>query len=340
MSPLVLIIIGLILILGFGLVAFLLHASRSADSPTMRQQAAVSNNLRNLVVAQRQRKDAAARGDTVVGGDDARSLAFIAAEEGQHDQKSVIESSKMTMEKMLRYARWSITPLQFRGIQIFLAVLFFLPAYLHATVFIQMLMFFVGYATPKTLLDRSLKKRFEAFDEDYPVMLLSYVSLLKTGMSPIAGLEAAGKGLDETSLVRAEIELLIERLRLGLAEEQAISAFGETVAHPELELFVQSLILSRRVGGTLSQTLERLARQVRKRQQFRKQAVAAVGMERSSLQMIAAIMTLLMFYLAWTAPGLVFPAFSHPLGMKVFQCGLMLIVFGFYWSNKVTDVKV
>ena len=41
-------------------------------------------------------------------------------------------------------------------------------------------------------------------------------------MSTISGLEAAAKGLDDDSLVRAEVELLIERLRLGMTEEQAL----------------------------------------------------------------------------------------------------------------------
>ena len=172
------------------------------------------------------------------------------------------------------------------------------------------------------------------------MMLMQFVSLLKTGMNVIAGLEAAGKGLEESSLVRAEIELLVERLRLGLNEEQAVNAFGEDIAHPELELFVQSLLLSRRVGGTLSATLERLARQVRKRQQFREQAVAAVGMERGSIYAIALIMTLLLFYIGFSQPELVLPAFSHPTGQNILQTGFALIVGGFYWSKKVTNIKV
>lgn len=339
MSAIVGLIVLLIIVLAAGLVFVLLSARGSADSSSMRHQAQVSSNLRNLVLAQRQRQAAASRGEEVIEGPRA-SLALVAAEEGDLNRKKVIASSRMNLEKKLRYAKWPVSPIQFRGVQVFMALLFFLPAYLYATVFIQILAAAMGFIIPGMLLDRSLKKRFEAFDEDYPVMLLSYVSLLKTGMSPIAGLESAGKGLDEESLVRAEINLLLERLRLGLTEDQAISAFGEEIAHPELELFVQSLILSRRVGGQLSQTLERLAKQVRKRQQFRKQAVAAVGMERSSLYMIAVIMGLLMLYLMWTAPQLVFPAFSHPLGNKIFQCGLMLIVFGFYWSRKVTDIKI
>lgn len=298
-----------------------------------------TSNLRNMVMSQRDfRAEVSKQGGKVARGG-SNNLAIAAAAEGDVSKKNS-NSSRIDLEKKLRYAKWPITAVQFRTFQGFSGIIAAAAVYNIATIYIVIMAFVMVPLLIGGILDRAINKRFEAFDKDYPVLLLSYVSLLKTGMSAIQGLEAAAKGLDDDSLVREEVELLIERLRLGMTEEQAIGAFGEDIAHPELELFVQSLILSKRVGGTLSTTLERLAKQVRKRQQFRKQAVAAVGMERSSLHMIAVVMGLLMIYLTYTAPQLVFPAFKHPLGKKVFQFGIMTIVFGFYWSKKVTEIKI
>jgi Flp pilus assembly protein TadB len=298
-----------------------------------------SSNLRNMVMSQRDSRAEAVKQGAKVIRSGSNNLAVAAAAEGDVSKKNS-NSSRIDLEKKLRYAKWPITAVQFRAFQVLAGIIAAAAVYNFATIWIFLMVLFMVPATIGGILDKAINKRFEAFDKDYPVLLLSYVSLLKTGMSAIQGLEAAAKGLDEDSLVREEVELLIERLRLGMTEEQAIGAFGEDIAHPELELFVQSLILSKRVGGTLSTTLERLAKQVRKRQQFRKQAVAAVGMERSSLHMIAVVMGLLMVYLTYTAPQLVFPAFKHPLGKKVFQFGIMTIVFGFYWSKKVTEIKI
>lgn len=299
------------------------------------QRTSVSANLRNLVVAQRH-QDVSGSGTR----SNASKLAIAAAEETQLSRKRTTASSRMTLEKRLRYARWPITPLQFRFIQVLLAVCAFLPAYLYMTPFLQGVSFVLTFLLVDSLLDMFINRRFKLFDVDYPVMLLSYVSLLKTGMGVIGGLEAAAKGLDPGSLVRAEVELLVERLRLGLTEEQAINAFGEDIAHPELELFVQSLLLSRKVGGTLSSTLERLAKQVRKRQQFRDQAIAAVGMERSSLHVIAVIMSLLLIYIAFKSPDLMLPALTDPTGKTILQGGVGLVFLGFYWSRVVTKIKV
>lgn len=318
-----------------GLVVFLTVGSPFGGEK-LTTQSAVSSNLRSLVQSQRAQKS---RTDESTEQIERHNLALAAAAESGLSRKRTSGSSRMTLEKRLRFGHWPITPWQFRLIQFLAFIVIFVPVSRHGTIS-TILLTFLAPVVVSGFLEMSIKRHFKAFDDDYPVILLSYVSLLKTGMNTINGLEAAAKGLDPDSVVRAEVELLVERLRLGLTEEQAINSFGEDIAHPELELFVQSLLLSRRVGGTLSATLERLAKQVRKRQQFRQQAVAAVGMERSSIYMIAVIMSLLLGYLAFASPELIFPAFSHPLGNKIFQTGISLIILGFYWSSKVTNIKI
>jgi tight adherence protein B len=329
------VIVIIILIVG-GLLLWGLISVGLPFGNTLSSKSTVSNNLRSLVAAQRQQHDSP-KGNSV----QKKNLALAAAAQSELSARKRAKNAKMTIEKKLRYAQWPITSFQFVMLQFSITLLSFVIFFaldLHWILYVVLTL--LTWAIVGAVLDMAVDRRYKLFDVDYPVLLMSYVSLLKTGMNTITGLEAAAKGLDDGSLVRAEVELLIERLRLGLTEEQAISAFGEDVPHPELELFVQSLILSRRVGGTLSSTLERLAKQVRKRQQFREQAVAAVGMERGSIWVIAAIMTALLVYLYFTAPDLINPALKKGLGWNIFQIGLALIAAGMYWSRKVTQIKI
>jgi tight adherence protein B len=189
-------------------------------------------------------------------------------------------------------------------------------------------------------LNRSIEKRFKAFDADYPQMLLSLVGLLKTGMNPMGALEAASKGLDDGSLVRQEIELMIERLRFGVSEDKSIGSFGEDIFHPEIELFVQALLLSRRVGGTLSDTLDRLAKQVRKRQYFRSAANAAVGLQRGSIWFILGILVSLEVYLYIVYPESITGAINDEFGWQVWQGSIVVILLGLYWVRQVTKIRV
>lgn len=328
-SETLLVLFSLIIVFVIGILWVLFGGSSKKNNQTA--------NLRSLVIAQ---KNISKASEEKVKYSGTSSLAYYAAQESGLSNKEKSLNSVNSLTKRLKYANWKMTPFQFRIIQWLITLAILIPAFFKVTWF---LFFVIAFLVPELVdgfLQKAIDKRYDAFDNDYPAMLLSYVSLLKTGMNAIGGLDATAKGLEEDSLVRAEIELLIERLRLGLSEEQAINAFAEDIPHPELELFVQSLLLSRKVGGGLSQTLERLAKQVRKRQQFRKQAIAVVGMEKYSSYMIAGIMTGLLGYLSFSSPDLIVPALSHPVGTKIIQTGVGLIMIGFYWSKKVTNIKI
>jgi tight adherence protein B len=191
-----------------------------------------------------------------------------------------------------------------------------------------------------SFIDYRMEARFKKFDKDYPQFILSLVGMLKTGLNPIQGLEAAASNLEERSLVRVEVELMLERLRLGVSEERSIGSFGEDINHPEIELFVQALLLSRRVGGNLSETLDRLARQVRKRQYFRQSAVGAVGLQRGSIWFILAILSALQGYLYVAWPESVIITWTDPVARRYAQMGLAAIIIGVFWVRRVTKIKV
>ena len=320
--------VSALVVLGLGYVlVVLVREFNSIRSPAVLGSNRPSDHLRDLAGQRR----AGANVDLVLAAAEESEVA------GKNAEAHVL---RLTLEDKLRYAKWPLTPIQFRFIQFMVTICLFIPTYFYATIFIQILAVVLGPITVSSVLNHAINKRVKAFDRDYAVMLMQFVSLLKTGINPVTGLSSVARALDQGSLVRAEIELMMNRMRLGMNEEQAIHAFGEDIAHPEIELFVQSLLLHTRIGGTLSKTLERLARQVRKRQQFREQAVAAIGMERMSIYSIAAILTALMVYMVLQAPDLILPGFADPMGKMISQGGLALIIFGFYWSTQVTKLKI
>ena len=112
------------------------------------------------------------------------------------------------------------------------------------------------------------------------------------------------------------------------------------MAHPEIELFVQSLLMSRQVGGRLSTTLERLANQVRKRQQFKGQAMAAVALEKNSTYVIGLMMFGLLVFLYFTTPKLILASMETPIGKQMVGWSILLIFCGFMFIKKVTNIKI
>jgi tight adherence protein B len=282
-----------------------------------------------------------------------RSASVGAGQGATKERKSVFESlkskkaplkrargSKLTFEKKLKYAQWKMPQILFRILEVAISLMAFAIVSQSFNMVIQLISLLTGPLVMRTLLKRAIEKRFKAFDADYPQMLLSLVGLLKTGMNPLGALETAAQGLDEYSLVRREIEMMLSRLRYGVSEDRSIGSFGEDIFHPEIELFVQALLLSRRVGGTLSDTLDRLAKQVRKRQYFRHSAQAAVGMQRGSIWFIVVILVFMQVYLYFMYPQAITGAINDEMGWQVWQFGLIVISLGIFWVRQVTNLRV
>ncbi len=322
MTTQVIIVIAAVCLLALVLMAFLMLNGSGGQSLHRMQ-------MSRIVAAQRQERQETGR---------RTSRGFDTSVEGPRIEKVV--SARLTLERKLRFAQWKIPPLMFRLSEVVISVVACGLISIKFNLVMTLLSLMSGPLFMRWLLNLFMDKRFKAFDADYAPFILSLVSLLKTGMNTMTAIEAAAKGLDEDSLVKEEVGLMLERLRCGVPEEKSIGAFGEDIYHPEIELFVQALLLSRRVGGNLSETLDRLAKQVRKRQFFRESANAAVGMQRGSIWFILAIMTAMEVYLYFVFPQAVTDAIKDPVGWQVWQFGIVVILLGMFWVRQVTKIRV
>ena len=98
-------------------------------------------------------------------------------------------------------------------------------------------------------------------------------------------------------------------------------------------------LLSGLLGVGCSQ-VDRLAKQVRKRQYFRASARAAVGLQRGSIAFILAIMAAMEVYLYFVYPEAILKAIADPVGWQVWQFGLTVILLGIFWVRQVTKIRV
>jgi tight adherence protein B len=247
----------------------------------------------------------------------------------------------ISLATRLRYAQLSQYPVYYcSAAQVAISLIAFLVARTYCKEVLQLMSLFVGPLLVNYLINKRIESRARKFDADFPQFLLSVVGMLKTGLNTVQALQAGAEGLEENSLVRQEVELMLERLRLGVSEDRSIGSFGEDINHGEIELFVQALILSRRVGGTLSDTLDRLAKQVRKRQNFKMAASGAVGMHRNSIWVIIALIAALQLYMLLATPGIILATWQNPSLNGYAQAAVAVMVLGVIWMNKMTNFKV
>jgi tight adherence protein B len=259
----------------------------------------------------------------------------------QLDSQSAPKISRDSLQARIKYAQLDSIPAYAFGLmQIAISLFCFLLARIYLREALQIASLFTGPLLVNWFINRRISRRVARFDADFPQFLLSVVGMLKTGLNPTQALQAAAENLEIDSVVREEVELMLERFRVGVPEEQSIGAFGEDVQQPEIELFVQALILSRRVGGNLSFTLDRLAKQVRRRHAFKLAAHSTVSMQRGSIWMIVGIMVAVQLYILSIVPDMVIGAWTHPSLAGKAQAVLVVIFLALYWMKRITNVKI
>lgn len=269
--------------------------------------------------------------------------AVLSEVSAEFSEKPPQKGGSQSMERWLKYGGLSISPTQFRLISFGLMaaiyiVCLFVPR-LNSVVRLVVAVW-AGHLLSHSFVNRRLTKRFNAFDQDFAPFMMSLVGLSKTGMNIMTAIDAAAERLGPDSLFRLEVVRMTERLRFGVSEDHAIGAFAEGIDHPDVELFVQTLLLSRQVGGSLSETLERLARQARRRSQFRMQAHAAVGQQRGSIWVIIAIVIGIQLMMYFQMPEIVLAGLKSEWGFLVWQGAALLCWFAVWLVGKVTKIRV
>jgi len=247
------------------------------------------------------------------------------------------------LQRRLKYAQVSITPSQFRITKLAAIAAIYIPLLTIPrlnTVIHLIIAVWGGSLLVNNYINRRTKIQFDAFDRDFAPFIMAFVGLLKSGMNLMAGMEAASERLGPDSLLRIEVVRMLERLRFGVNEDFAIGSFAESVDHPDIELFVQAMLLSKQVGGSLSNTLERLARQARRRAQFRLQAQAAVGQQRGSVWAILAIVALVQTMLYFQMPEVILAGLRSDIGFVVWQVAFLTAWFAVWLIGRISKIKV
>jgi len=178
-----------------------------------------------------------------------------------------------------------------------------------------------------------LKARIHERDieRDLPALLTSIASSVRAGIDPLAAVIAAREYLPRGSILGKELERVGHALSEGRDEEAVLEEFLAVYRNQEAELFKRCLILSRRHGGPLAESLHRITKVARQRQSFRRKTRAALAMHRMSAIGIALCAGAMGALQLTMNPRSVDLAVSHPVGGKLLAFGGALIALGIIW---------
>lgn len=242
-----------------------------------------------------------------------------------------------TLRQRLIYGNIKIPAIMFLMIRIFITFTLAGFTATRASWYLSCVMGWVGWILVGAFLNHRIEKRFKDFDKDYPSYIQTMVSLLKSGMATMVAFEEAASELENDSLLKKEVKKVSDGLRAGTPEDIAIGRFACTIDHPEVELFVQAVLSGKKLGGSLSETLDRISKKARKKQIFRQNAKSAIGQQRVSMYLVMGILISIIVFIGWKSPELMAGLIEKSI---IIEVGISLNIFSFYLMKKTSKIKL
>ncbi|MGG4603479.1 type II secretion system F family protein [Paenalcaligenes sp. Me131] len=192
-------------------------------------------------------------------------------------------------------------------------------------------------AVPRTM-QRLQKKRHLRVCTQLPDFIQSLAAASRAGL----GLQVAFQqlALQSKSPLRAELELCLRELRLGIGLEQAVMNLSSRIPHEGTQLLAASLEVSQRCGGRISDVLERLAHSLRMRLYLEEKVKTLTAQASLQAWVMAAIPLLIAAALSWMQPELMQSFWSEPIGWGVATLVVVLEGVGLHMMRKIAQIRV
>jgi tight adherence protein B len=182
------------------------------------------------------------------------------------------------------------------------------------------------------------KKRVELIDSQVPDMLAMAAGAMSAGASLMVALESVAK--DGPSPIKLELEMMLREVRLGLDLDLALDHLAARVKSEEMIMVAAAIKIARESGGNLSESLEKLSRAVRDRQNMEKKVLALTAQGRMQAMAMAGLPFMLLYALFQLDPVAMGPMFHTVLGWVVFLAVCFWITVGFKIIKKIMDIDI
>jgi tight adherence protein B len=169
-----------------------------------------------------------------------------------------------------------------------------------------------GVVLPFLLVRRRRKKRFEAFTGQLPNTLIMIQSSIHAGHSLNYALEVATEEVPEP--MASELRTVLEEMRLGLSPKESLENLYRRVPINELRFFTLAVVLTREVGGNLSEVLGTLAATLRERMKLRQTIRALSAQGRASAVLLFALPPGVALAANVVSPGFIEPLYATHAG--------------------------
>ena len=201
------------------------------------------------------------------------------------------------------------------------------------------LFFVAGAVFPFAWADSRAERRAAEFSSDYPTILLACASSIKVGMTPYMALERSIRLLTKGSLVRKEVERLLDNLQRGLPKEDALASFGASIRQSDLQLFRSAFLLVLDNGGRFAPTLERLAMVSKERSNLINSALVSTATMRMTANILLAVTPVILLIIAARTDDFWELFINHPTANLIASTGVVMIAVSYAMLRRMSSFR-
>ncbi|MCB0343612.1 MAG: type II secretion system F family protein [Bdellovibrionales bacterium] len=188
-------------------------------------------------------------------------------------------------------------------------------------------------------IDSRIQSKSSRFSEDYPTLLLAAASSIKAGHTVECAMERAIQLMPKTSVVREEVEKLLEATGKGVSKEEAIARFAARIRLPDIELFRAAYLLAANNGGRFAPTLERLAKVTRDRICLLGAAKVSTSTMRMTSNVLLVIAPIILMIVSLRSASFWETLLNDSVANTAATVGVTCIVGGYLWVRRLSAFK-
>ncbi len=191
---------------------------------------------------------------------------------------------------------------------------------------------------PKILVSRAWSKRREKIESQLPIAVRQMSSTVASGMTLAQAIERLAARAPEP--IRVEFRIMTGHWQLGADFASTIEEAKRRLDLQNFNLFASAILVNQKLGGNISETLDRLAGSLESIEQMRLEVHAATSEGRTNIKVLAVTPFLMLGLIALMDSQAVGLLLTKPLGHLLLAAAALLTAAGTLWAWKIVNADV
>lgn len=210
--------------------------------------------------------------------------------------------------------------------------------YLSGSLFLVLLTLPLVYIAPRFQFSRRKKKRLEQLNLQIMDALGLIANALKAGLTLPRAFDSVA--VQMMPPISEEISLMLREYRLGIPLDTALTNMARRIPSTNMEIFISSILISRRSGGDIARVLEKMAEAMKEIFRLEGKINALTSQGRAQGFVLGMLPFFLGVILYFMDKNMILPLITTPQGYVI--CAIIAIfwMIGIFFIWKIVNVEV